>query len=64
MFYGGTDFSVGKFIWNSCIPVTIGNILGGAFFGAFTMWMVYGRHEPSVKEMERNTKEANGENGV
>jgi formate/nitrite transporter len=56
MFYG-TEFGVGKFIWNSVIPVTLGNIIGGAFFGAFVMWMVYGRHEPSVKEMERNTKE-------
>ena len=52
MFYGA-DFGVGKFIWASCIPVTIGNIIGGAFFGAFTMWMMYGRHEQSVKELER-----------
>lgn len=52
MFYG-TDFGVGKFIWASCIPVTIGNIIGGAFFGAFTMWTVYGRHELSVKELDR-----------
>lgn len=29
--------------------MTIGNIIGGAFFGAFAMWMVYGRHKPSVK---------------
>jgi formate/nitrite transporter len=48
MFYG-TNFGVGKFIWASCIPVTIGNMIGGAFFGAFAMWIVYGRHEPSVK---------------
>jgi formate/nitrite transporter len=54
MFYGPVEFGVGKFIWNSCIPVTIGNILGGAFFGAFALWMVYGRHEPSVREMERD----------
>jgi formate/nitrite transporter len=49
MFYG-TNFGVGKFIWASCIPVTIGNIIGGAFFGAFALWVVQGRHEPSVKE--------------
>ncbi|KAF2024884.1 hypothetical protein EK21DRAFT_104366 [Setomelanomma holmii] len=36
MFYG-TDFGMGNFIWASCIPVTIGNIIGGAFFGAFAM---------------------------
>jgi formate/nitrite transporter len=66
MFYGGTQFGVGKFIWNSCIPVTLGNILGGAFFGAFLLWVVYGRHEPSVREMERDAKEQhNGQhNGV
>jgi formate/nitrite transporter len=61
MFYG-TEFGVGKFIWNSCIPVTIGNIIGGAFFGAFTMWVVYGRHEQSVREMEANAKKE--EDGV
>jgi formate/nitrite transporter len=49
MFYG-TNFGVGKFIWASVIPVTIGNIIGGAFFSAFAMWMVYGRHEPSVRD--------------
>lgn len=59
MFYG-TEFGVGKFIWASCIPVTLGNIIGGAFFGAFAMWMVYGRHEASVRELERNAKEENG----
>lgn len=59
MFYGGTTFSVGKFIWASCIPVTIGNIIGGAFFGAFSMWIVYGRHEKSVRELERGFKEVN-----
>jgi formate/nitrite transporter len=51
MFYG-TNFGVGKFIWASVIPVTIGNIIGGAFFGSFAMWTVYGRHEPSVRERQ------------
>jgi formate/nitrite transporter len=49
MFYG-TSFGVGKFIWASVIPVTIGNIIGGAFFGSFVMWMVVGRHEPDARE--------------
>jgi formate/nitrite transporter len=52
MFYG-TEFGVGKFIWACCIPVTLGNIIGAAFFGAVGMWMVYGRHEMSVKELDR-----------
>ena len=56
MFYG-TEFGVGKFIWASCIPVTIGNIIGGAFFGVFAMWMLYGRHETSVRELGREEKE-------
>ncbi|KAH7377292.1 Formate/nitrite transporter [Pyrenochaeta sp. MPI-SDFR-AT-0127] len=59
MFYGA-DFGVGKFIWASCIPVTIGNIIGGAFFGAFAMWAVYGRHEQSVRDLEMDKKEING----
>lgn len=60
MFYGA-EFGIGKFIWASCIPVTIGNIIGGAFFGAFAMWTVYGRHELSVRDMERDAaKESTG----
>ncbi|KAH9862781.1 hypothetical protein J1614_010874 [Plenodomus biglobosus] len=59
MMYGGTQFGVGKFIWASCVPVTIGNIIGGAFFGAFGMWMVYGRHEQSVEELEKEAEESN-----
>jgi formate/nitrite transporter len=51
MFYG-TSFGVGKFIWASVIPVTIGNVIGGTFFGSFVMWMVYGRHEPLVRETQ------------
>ena len=31
MFYG-TNFGVGKFVWASVIPVTLGNIVGGALF--------------------------------
>jgi formate/nitrite transporter len=53
MFYG-TNFGVGKFIWASCIPVTLGNVIGGAFFGAFALWTVYGRHEPSFKDKQHD----------
>jgi formate/nitrite transporter len=59
MFYG-TDFGVGKFIWASIIPVTIGNIIGGAFFGAFAMWVVYGRHELSVREEKKHEEDSSG----
>jgi formate/nitrite transporter len=51
MFYGA-PFGVGRFVWASVIPITIGNIIGGAFFGAFVMWMVYGRHEAPVRDGE------------
>jgi len=50
MFYG-TSFGVGKFIWASCIPVTIGNLIGGVVFGAVAMWVVYGVHEKDVREL-------------
>ncbi|KAF1837145.1 Formate/nitrite transporter [Decorospora gaudefroyi] len=56
LFYEGAQFGVGKFVWNSCVPVTLGNVVGGAFFMGFALWAVYGRYEPSVKEMERNTQ--------
>ncbi|KAK7953184.1 hypothetical protein PG988_013878 [Apiospora saccharicola] len=60
MFYGGTSFGVGRFVWACCIPVTLGNLLGGAFFGAFALWMVCGRHEPSVPRLKREKKQVNG----
>jgi formate/nitrite transporter len=58
MFYG-TSFGVGKFIWASCIPVTLGNIIGGAFFGACLMWMVYGRHEALVRKSQKGISDSN-----
>ena len=42
MFYG-TNFGVGKFIYQSIIPVTLGNIIGGAFFCGVFFWILYGR---------------------
>ncbi|KAK5120113.1 hypothetical protein LTR85_006594 [Meristemomyces frigidus] len=42
MFYG-TDFDVGKFIYQSIIPVTIGNIVGGFLLAALPFWILYGR---------------------
>jgi formate/nitrite transporter len=57
MFYG-TNFGVGKFIWASAIPVTLGNIVGGAGFGAFLMWVVYGRHEGTVRREEKPAEDS------
>lgn len=44
MFYG-TNFGTGKFIYQSVIPVTLGNIIGGSFFGGALFWYLYGRNE-------------------
>ncbi|KAL1301404.1 hypothetical protein AAFC00_005663 [Neodothiora populina] len=41
----GAPVSVGKFIYQSVIPVTLGNILGGAVFGGVVFWWLYGRDE-------------------
>jgi formate/nitrite transporter FocA (FNT family) len=59
MFYG-TDFGVGEFIWKSIIPVTLGNVIGGAVLGAFAMWVVYGRHEVDVREEGKGEVDGNG----
>jgi len=49
MFYR-TSFGVGKFIWASCIPVTLGNIVGCALFPGLPMWVLYGRGPKIVNE--------------
>lgn len=49
MFYG-TNFGVGKFIYQSTIPVTLGNIVGGIIFGAMVFWYLYGRHDNGHEE--------------
>lgn len=41
MFYG-TNFGVGKYIYNSVIPVTLGNIVGGVVLDAGLIWFIYG----------------------
>lgn len=43
MFYGGAKFSVGRFIYQSIIPVTLGKDFGGALLGALPFWFLYGR---------------------
>ncbi|CAN6674906.1 hypothetical protein TRVA0_071S00276 [Trichomonascus vanleenenianus] len=42
MFYG-TNFGVGKFIYQSIIPVTLGNIVGGSILNGMVIWFIYGR---------------------
>ncbi|KAH7493259.1 Formate/nitrite transporter-domain-containing protein [Fusarium oxysporum f. sp. albedinis] len=44
MFYG-TNFGVGKFIYQSNIPVTLGNIVGGAVMTGAFLWFLYGRDD-------------------
>ncbi|KAL0940456.1 formate nitrite [Colletotrichum truncatum] len=44
MFYG-TNFGVGKFIYQSIIPVTLGNIVGGAGLVGAVLWFFYGRDD-------------------
>ncbi|RBR07268.1 uncharacterized protein FIESC28_10767 [Fusarium coffeatum] len=44
MFYG-TNFGVGKFIYMSIIPVTLGNIVGGALMTGAFLWFLYGRDD-------------------
>jgi formate transporter len=54
MFYG-TDFGVGKFINQSVIPVTLGNIVGGAVLNGVIIWFLYGRSETTaVKDNNGN----------
>lgn len=42
MFYG-TNFGVGKFIYQSVIPVTLGDIVAGAVLDGFFIWLLYGK---------------------
>jgi hypothetical protein len=37
----GTPISVGYYIWKSVIPVTLGNLVGGALFVGAPIWYLY-----------------------
>ncbi|PSS25194.1 hypothetical protein M430DRAFT_32988 [Amorphotheca resinae ATCC 22711] len=69
MFYG-TSFGVGEFIYKSCIPVTLGNIFGGAGLAAFAFWFLYGREEDpnngmiAVNKFDGNQDAAQAPNGM
>jgi formate/nitrite transporter len=63
MFYG-TNFGVGKFIYQSCIPVTLGNIVGGAIFTGLVFWFLYGRNSPmGLDQGQKLSKERDASTG-
>ncbi|MHB1355155.1 MAG: formate/nitrite transporter family protein [Anaerolineae bacterium] len=39
----GASVTIGQFLWNHLLPVTIGNIIGGAVLVGGVYWWVYGR---------------------
>lgn len=41
--FNGAQVSIGQFLWNNLVPVTIGNIIGGAGFVGTVYWWLYGR---------------------
>jgi len=43
MMQGGASFTVGKFIYQSIIPVTLGNIVGAVFIIGLPFYWCYGR---------------------
>ena len=45
LFQGGAAFGVGKFIYQSVIPVTLGNIIGGTLLSGIPLWWLYGRND-------------------
>lgn len=49
MFLGGEGITWTTMIWNNIIPVTLGNIVGGAIFVACIYWFVYLRDTDEAK---------------
>ncbi|KAK9473011.1 Formate/nitrite transporter-domain-containing protein [Dipodascopsis tothii] len=45
----GADLSVGKFIWKSLVPSTLGNIIGGSVFVGMFYWYLYVLEIQTVK---------------
>ncbi|MCE5257818.1 MAG: formate/nitrite transporter family protein [Chloroflexi bacterium] len=39
----GANVTIGQFLWNNLVPVTIGNIIGGAGLVGTVYWWIYGR---------------------
>jgi formate transporter len=63
LFYG-TNFGVGKFIYQSVIPVTLGNIVGGALFCGTFLWFLYGRDTTLAVETGQPLSGEDKRNGV
>lgn len=57
MFYG-TNFGVGKFIYQSVIPVTLGNLVGGVVLGVLPFWYLYGREVDNAEGAQTADEEA------
>lgn len=62
MFYG-TNFGVGKYIYQSIIPVTIGNIVGGIFLAGVPFWFLYGRNSPMGLDHGKELAQKKGPGG-
>lgn len=55
---GAASLNWGSFLLGSLLPVTLGNIVGGAFIVGFGYWMMYLRHTPGfVQSIEAEQKE-------
>jgi hypothetical protein len=63
MFYG-TNFGVGKFIYQCIIPVTLGNIVGGAGMTGAFLWFLYGRDESLATETGQPLSGENKRSGM
>jgi len=53
------SLTVGNFLLNNLLPVTVGNIIGGSVLVGAVYWFVYLRHKrsPSSPQIERDTME-------
>jgi len=43
----GANVTLGQFLWNNLLPVTLGNIIGGAVLVGGVYWWIYGREGPA-----------------
>jgi formate/nitrite transporter len=53
IFEGDTKYNFGEFLGRNLIPVTIGNMIGGALFVGFAEWYAYSHYfGPQVKTLD------------
>ncbi|NLS76013.1 MAG: formate/nitrite transporter family protein, partial [Chloroflexi bacterium] len=43
--FQGANVTIGQFLWNNLVPVTLGNIVGGSLLVGGIYYWVYGREE-------------------